>query len=121
MSNTKIMVVDDQSTDRLMLQQILDKEGFRVVTATSGSECIQLAEGDLPDLIFLDIIMDEMDGFKTCRKLSKGEKTSKIPIVMVSSNNQKVDKLWALKQGARAYITKPYTSEQILEQVKKFA
>ena len=116
----KILVVDDQQTDRMLLEDILNDKGYRVVTASSGAECLKVAESEKPDLIFLDVVMEEMDGFKTCRSLTKSDVTSDIPVVMVSSNDQKVDKLWAHKQGARAYITKPYTADEIVEQLNKF-
>ena len=64
--------------------------------------------------------MDDMDGYQACRKLTSGEKTKHIPVVMVSANKQKVDRLWAQKQGARAYVTKPYTSDDITSQIQKF-
>ncbi|MBL4773858.1 MAG: response regulator [Alcanivoracaceae bacterium] len=120
MTRAKILVVDDQKTDRMLLEDILNDKGYRVLTAASGPEGLEMAEGEAPDLIFMDVVMDDMDGFKACRLLTKGEKTKDIPVVMVSSNNQKVDKLWAHKQGARAYIIKPYTVDQIMEQIQKF-
>ncbi len=116
----KILVVDDQNTDRMLLENILNEKGYRVISASSGSECLKKAEKEMPDLIFLDVVMEEMDGFKTCRSLTRGDKTKDIPVIMVSSNDQKVDKLWAHKQGARAYITKPFTDTDILEQLNKY-
>ena len=120
MAISKILVVDDTNTDRLNLQNILHEAGFQVVTAASGREAVEVVLSERPDLVFLDIIMDDMDGFQTCRKLSNNESTKHIPVVMVSSKDQKVDMLWARKQGARAYITKPYTAQQITDQIQKF-
>ncbi len=120
MAVSKILVVDDQSTDRMMLENMLSEQGYRVYTASSGEEGIKVAEGEKPDMIFLDVVMDDMDGFKTCRLLNKGAKTKDIPVIMVSSNNQKVDKLWAHKQGAKAYVIKPYTVDQIIDQINRF-
>ena len=116
----KILVVDDVATDRMHLRDILADAGYQVITAASGREALSLASSDKPDLIFLDIVMEDMDGFQTCRKLTSGEATKHIPVVMVSTNKQKVDKLWAQKQGARAYVTKPYTTEDITSQILKF-
>ena len=119
MAISKILVVDDTNTDRVNLQGILQEAGFQVITAGSGREAVEKAGSEHPDLIFLDIIMDDMDGFQTCRTLTKGEATKDIPIVMVSSKDQKVDVLWSRRQGACAYIVKPYTPEQITNQVQK--
>jgi twitching motility two-component system response regulator PilH len=117
---SKILVVDDVTTDRMHLQEILLDAGYQVITAASGQEALVLASSDNPDLIFLDIVMDDMDGYQACRKLTTNEKTKHIPVVMVSANRQKVDKIWAQKQGARAYVTKPYTSDDITSQIHKF-
>jgi twitching motility two-component system response regulator PilH len=116
----KILVVDDVATDRLHLREILSDAGYQVITAASGKEALSLAGSDRPDLIFLDIVMDDMDGYQACRKLTTGEATKDIPVVIVSANKQKVDKLWAQKQGARAYVTKPYTTDDITSQIQKF-
>ena len=117
---SKILVVDDVVTDRLHLQEILADQGYQVLTASSGREALQIANSENPDLIFLDVVMDDMDGYQACRKLTTNERTKHIPVVIVSANKQKVDKVWAQKQGARAYVTKPYTSEDIASQILKF-
>ncbi|MFC1664561.1 PleD family two-component system response regulator [Pseudomonadota bacterium] len=116
---SKILVVDDAATDRMNLQKILSDAGYQVVAAASGVEALEKASSEKPDLIFLDIVMESMDGYQACRKLSKGEVTKNIPIIMVSSKNQEVDKLWAQKQGAVAYICKPYTADDITDQIQK--
>ena len=120
MAINKILVVDDVATDRMHLREILIDAGYHVIMASSGSEALERASSDKPDLIFLDIVMDDMDGYQACRKLTSGEATKHIPVVIVSANKQKVDKLWAHKQGARAYVTKPYTTEDITSQITKF-
>jgi twitching motility two-component system response regulator PilH len=120
MAINKILVVDDVATDRMHLREILTDSGYQVITAASGVEALKLAASDSPDLIFLDIVMDDMDGYQACRKLTSGEKTKHIPVIMVSANKQKVDRLWAQKQGARGYVTKPYTSDDITSQIQKF-
>jgi twitching motility two-component system response regulator PilH len=119
MAISKILVVDDTNTDRLNLQNILQSAGFNVVTANGGREALAKAASERPDLIFLDIIMQDMDGFQTCRKLSADEGCKGIPVVMVSSKDQKVDMLWARRQGACAYIVKPYTPDEITDQIQK--
>jgi twitching motility two-component system response regulator PilH len=120
MAINKILVVDDVATDRMYLREILTDAGYQVITAASGKEALDLASRDKPDLIFLDIVMDDMDGYQACRKLTRGEATKHIPVVMVSANKQKVDKLWAQRQGARAYVTKPFTNDDITNQIQKF-
>jgi len=120
MSVNTVLIVDDSAADRTNLELIVNNAGCRVLTADSGQQGLKMAEENQPDLIFLDIIMDEMDGFQACRSLQQGSLTSNIPVVMVSSKDNKADKVWAMEQGARGYVTKPYSEEQILDQIKRF-
>jgi twitching motility two-component system response regulator PilH len=121
MTKARVLVVDDQESARLKLEEILDNNGYRVKTAKSGPQCLEMVKSNTDfDLIFLDIVMDEMDGFKTCRLLAKNNSTKDIPVIMVSANNNKVDKLWAHKQGARAYICKPYSEEEIIQHIERY-
>ncbi|MGA8259499.1 MAG: response regulator [Arenicellales bacterium] len=120
MAISKILVVDDAEADRIALEQILLEAGYQVVSASSGAEALEKAAAEAPDIVLLDVVMDEMDGFKTCRELRANPLTAAIPVVMVSGNAQRVDRLWAEQQGAKAYITKPYTAEQIVDQVRAF-
>lgn len=120
MSVTTVLIVDDSVAERTHLEIIANKAGCRVLTADSGKKALEVAEEKHPDMIFLDIIMDEMDGFQACRSLHQGEKTRDIPVIMVSSKQNKADKVWAMEQGARGYVTKPYSEEQILDQIRRF-
>lgn len=116
---TKVLVVDDAHADRVNMESILGDAGYTVVTAKSGKEALSKVSSDRPDLVLLDIVMDDMDGFKTCRTLSEDPATADIPIVMVTGNTQKVHKEWATQQGAKGYVTKPYTPESLLAQVSE--
>ena len=120
MAVNKVLVVDDVLTDRLYLQNILLDAGFEVLTASSGREALEVARLQQPDLVFLDIVMDDMDGYQACRKLTSAEATKHIPVIMVSANAQRVDRVWAKRQGARAYVGKPYTADDITAQIRKF-
>lgn len=120
MSSKKILIVDDVSTDLLNLKNVVSKANLSVITATSGREAVSKAKSEKPDLIFMDIVMDEMDGYSACRAILKDSETENIPVVFVSSKNQRVDQLWAKKQGGKALVCKPYTEDQILEQIKLF-
>jgi CheY-like chemotaxis protein len=113
----KILIADDSSTERLNLGHILEGAGYTVITAASGNEAKTLAETQQPDLIMLDIIMDDGDGYQACRALRRNPATQTIPIIMVSSKSNPVDKQWAEKLGANAYIVKPYKSDDVLQQI----
>ena len=117
----KILVVDDSPVELANLRMLLHDHGYDTVTATTGRECVEKAIIEMPSLILLDIIMPDMDGYEACRRLRADAKTKTIPVVFVSSKNQKADQLWATMQGAKALIGKPYTPEQILQTVRAFA
>lgn len=119
MTVKKILVVDDSATDLTRLEQICAGAGYAVVTATGGVEAVAKANSEKPDAVLLDIIMSDMNGFQVCRALTSNEATQHIPVVLVSCKSQKIDRLWGEQQGATAYITKPYTSAQILAQLAR--
>lgn len=120
MAVRKVLCVDDTNADLLNLEKIVTGAGLIVLTATSGRDAIAIAKGSLPDLIFLDVNMPDMDGFAVMRELKAAASVKSIPVVFVTSKSQKADKMWAQMQGASGYVTKPYTAEQILEQIRGF-
>lgn len=118
MSINKVLVVDDSPVELANIQGIVSDAGCLVLTATNGQEALTKAKAEKPDLIFLDIVMPDQDGFATCRELSNDTATKDIPVVFVTSKNQKADRVWAQMQGAKGYITKPYDSNEIVDQIK---
>ncbi|MFW2374454.1 MAG: response regulator [Gammaproteobacteria bacterium] len=116
----KILIVDDSSTDLINLKETVSNTGTTIISATSGKEAVAKALAEKPDLIFMDIVMDEVDGYHACRQIRDNDATKDIPVIFVSSKHQRADRLWAEKQGGRGFITKPYTKEDILEQINIF-
>jgi twitching motility two-component system response regulator PilH len=88
---------------------------------TSAEQALKIALQEELDLIITDVVMPEMSGFELCRFLKKNPGTQKVPIVICSSKNQKVDRLWGMKQGAVAYVSKPFTREQFLRAIESVA
>lgn len=115
---SKVLIVDDSPTDLANIKNIVSGEGCMVLTASSGTEAIAKAREERPDMIFLDIIMPDMDGFEACRQLTSDESTKHIPVIFVTSKNQKADRVWAKMQGGRDLVAKPYSPEQIIEQLR---
>lgn len=113
----KILIVDDAHVDRTNLERIVVEAGHFALLAESGSQALERAKNDQPDLIFMDVNMPGMDGFAATRKLKADDATKSIPVVFVSSKNQKADQAWGQMLGAKAYIAKPYSREQILYQL----
>lgn len=120
MAINKILVVDDSLADLKNITDIISEAGFIVVSATNGNEAIQKAKSEKPSLIFMDIIMPNMDGFAACRALANDAETKNIPVIFVTSKNQKADRLWAQMQGGKGYVTKPYSADEIIDQLKAF-
>ncbi|HEY8555161.1 MAG TPA: response regulator [Burkholderiales bacterium] len=118
MSIRKVLIVDDSATDLKKLEQIVAGAGYTVITATSGKEALERVKADRPDAVLLDIIMNDMNGFQVCRAITSDEATKNTPVVLVSSKREKTDQVWGVEQGARAYVTKPFTPEQILNQLR---
>ena len=120
MAINKVLVVEDSPAELANIKGIISEAGFPVIGATNGKEAVALAKSEKPDLIFLDVIMPEMDGFAACRELNNDSATKNIPVIFVTSKGQKADRMWAEMQGAKAYITKPYQPEEIIDQLKMF-
>ncbi|MCK4840680.1 MAG: response regulator [Methylococcales bacterium] len=121
MTLRKILIVDDAQVERDNLKNIVSSAGYDSMTATSGKDALEKVKQFNPDLIFLDIVMPEMDGFATCRELTKDAATKNIPVIFVSSKDAEADRVWAQLQGAKAYVTKPYSEDQIIEQINNFS
>lgn len=120
MTVRKVLCVDDSAAELDLIKKIVSEAGVEVRTASNGKDAIQWAITDRPDLIFLDIVMSGMDGFAVMRELHKEAGTKDIPVVFVSSKNQKADQAWAKMQGAKGFISKPVTEAAILEELKKY-
>lgn len=117
MGISKVLVVDDSAVELESLKGIVTDLGCAVITASSGAEALEKAEQH-PDIVFLDIVMDNIDGYKVCRRMRKLAHMKDKPIIFVSSKNQPADKLWAKNQGGTDFITKPYQANEIIDQIK---
>ena len=114
-----ILIADDSPTEVFMLKKILEKHKHQIIIAEDGKQAIELTHNKKPNLIVMDVIMLNLNGFKTTRHLTKDPQTSDIPIVIVSSKDQESDKLWGLRQGAKGYLGKPITEELLMAEVNK--
>jgi twitching motility two-component system response regulator PilH len=113
----KILVVDDSPTERLSLSELLTGRGFEVSFAVNGDEAIHKAQNELPDLILMDVVMPGTSGFAATRQIAKSEATRNIPVIMCTSKSQETDRIWGMRQGAFAYLTKPLDHQQLLAKI----
>lgn len=114
----KILAVDDNNINIKLLSRTLTNNNFAVLTASSGKEAIKAADNDKPDLILLDVIMPEMDGYETCKVLKENPETSHIPIIFLSAKNETIDKAKGFALGASDYLTKPFDPIEIIARIR---
>ena len=120
MAMQKVLVVDDTAAHLQQLKEIVSDAGYQVITAMSGKEAIEKPRAEKPSMVFLDIVMDDLDGYGACREITRNEETSDIPVVFVSTKHQRADHIWAEKQGAKALISKPIDSDVIVKQLNTY-
>jgi len=116
---SKILVVEDSVSQREMISDLLRKSGLDVTVAGDGLEALEKIEGLCPDLIVLDIVMPKMNGYEVCRRLKADPKTQNVPVVMCSSKGEEFDRYWGMKQGADAYIAKPFQPTELVGTVRQ--
>jgi twitching motility two-component system response regulator PilH len=119
MAMKQIMIVDDSPTDAHLLQKMLEKNGYQTLTAGNGNEGIEVARLLRPDLILMDVVMPGLNGFQATRELSSNPETSSIPVIIVTRKDQKVDRVWGIRQGARDYVTKPVSETDLLSLINE--
>ncbi|MBU1564775.1 MAG: response regulator [Proteobacteria bacterium] len=119
MASKLIMIVEDSPTDRKIAEDVCSGNGFRVITVTEGDKVLATAIEKMPDLILLDVILPNKNGFQVCRQLKSNNATKDIKVVIVSSKDQASDKFWGMKQGADDYITKPYSEDDLIDAILK--
>lgn len=110
----KVLIIDDSKTAIAVVQNMLEKHGHQIISAQSGETGLQVALREHPDLILMDLAMPGMGGFQATRKLVRQDATRDIPVVVLSSKNQESDKQWARRQGARDYLVKPASEQQLV-------
>jgi len=115
MPEYKVLVADDDEHVLDILDMYLKKEGYKVVFARTGKEAVAIIDSERPDLVLLDVMMPEMDGFEVCRKVRRD---SRIPIIMLTARDADIDKILGLELGADDYVTKPFNPREVVARVK---
>jgi twitching motility two-component system response regulator PilH len=110
----RVLIIDDSPTETYKLTSMLEKNGHVVLTADNGEAGIALAQKELPDVVLMDVVMPGLNGFQATRQLSKMPETAHIPVIIVTTKDQQTDRVWGMRQGAKAYLAKPITQEVLM-------
>ena len=113
----KILVVDDEDDILQFLELVLREKGYDVVTAAGGQDALTRAQIEKPDLVLLDIMMPQMDGWEVLKLLRVDEETASIPVAMLSARTEAKDRVQGLQEGAVDYICKPFALQELLEKI----
>ena len=114
-----VLVVEDSSAQREMITELLRGSGLKVTVASDGVEALARIQVQPPDLVVLDIVMPRMNGYEVCRRIKADPATQNVPVVMCSSKGEEFDRYWGMKQGADAYIAKPFQPTELVGTVKQ--
>ncbi len=115
---TRVLIVDDSPTEMFTLKSMLEAKGFEVLEAENGADGVALAREELPDVVLMDIVMPGLNGFQATRQLTKDAKTAHIPVIIVTTKDQETDKVWGQRQGAKGYLVKPVTEDQLAQTIQ---
>ncbi|MDQ2701948.1 MAG: twitching motility response regulator PilH [Pseudomonadota bacterium] len=111
----RILIVDDSPSQLMGIRRIVEKLGHEALTAEDGAAGVEAAKRELPDLILMDVVMPNLNGFQATRSISREPTTKHIPVILVTTKDQETDRMWGMRQGARAYLTKPFSEEELSE------
>jgi len=114
MNKKKILVADDEPSIRLTVRRMLDKD-YIVLEATNGEEAVDIAQGQKPDLILMDLMMPKMDGYTACSRIKADQEAKIIPVIMLTAVSHELNKKFAMETGADGYITKPFTYQELMD------
>ena len=116
----RILIVDDSPSQLLGIRRIVEKLGHEAFSAEDGAAGVEVAKQELPDLILMDVVMPNLNGFQATRTISKNPETAHIPIILVTTKDQETDKVWGMRQGAKAYVTKPIKEDDLVKTLNEF-
>jgi DNA-binding response OmpR family regulator len=117
----KVLIVDDSPAQVKLMQGFLEHEGYQPVGLNDPLRVEETISSLRPSVILLDVVMPERNGFQVCRELKGSSEFQSIPVILVTSKDSSSDKYWGEQQGADAYVTKPFTKDELLRAVRRFA
>jgi len=115
----KVLIADDEANIRNILDFTLHAEGFTVIGARNGDEAFTLALSEQPDIVILDVMMPDTDGIEACRRLKRDERTSRLPVILLTARSSSDDRRRGREAGADAYITKPFSPSKVVATLRE--
>jgi twitching motility two-component system response regulator PilH len=113
----RILIVDDSPSQLMGIRRIVEKLGHEALTAEDGAAGVEAAKRELPDLILMDVVMPNLNGFQATRSITREPTTKHIPVVLVTTKDQDTDRVWGMRQGAKAYLTKPFSESELADTI----
>jgi twitching motility two-component system response regulator PilH len=113
----RILIVDDSPSQLMGIRRIVEGLGHEALTAEDGAAGVEAARRELPDLILMDVVMPNLNGFQATRSITRDPATRHIPVILVTTKDQETDRVWGMRQGARAYITKPFSEAELSQTI----
>lgn len=115
----RILIVDDSPSQLMGIRRIVEKLGHVALTAEDGKAGFEAAKRELPDLILMDVVMPNLNGFQATRSITREPTTAHIPVILVTTKDQDTDRVWGMRQGAKAYLTKPFSEVELSDAILK--
>ena len=116
----RILIVDDSPSQLMGIRRIVEKLGHDALTAEDGAAGVEAAKREIPDLILMDVVMPNLNGFQATRSITRESTTKHIPVILVTTKDQDTDRVWGMRQGAKAYITKPFSEAELAELIAQY-
>ena len=116
--DASVLIVDDSRTIVRALQLMLEREGYLTFSAADGVQAIAMTKRQRPDVVLMDVVMPNMNGFEATRALVNDPQTATIPVIMMSGTEQVSDRVWGIRLGAKGFLAKPIDKEELLGKVR---
>src|SRR3546814_1777293 len=111
------LIVDDSPSQLMGIRRIVEKLGHEALTAEDGAAGVEAAQRELPDMILMDVVMPNLNGFQATRSITRDPSTKHIPVVLVHTKDQDTDRVWRMRQGAQAQLTKPFSATELADTI----
>lgn len=114
-----LLVVDDSPTETHRFKELLTKHGYEIIVASNGADGVAMAKQNKPDAVLMDVVMPGLNGFQATRQITRDPDTKDIPVIIVTTKDQETDRIWGERQGAKGYLVKPVSDNDLLNTISK--